>query len=151
MVEFNNWNDIPFSNVNTNSTDSISDMIARINNAHAVTHRLVSVPKTLISTRIAEILKKEGYIREYQNCINLKNNRKYLFLTLKYQKDGKTAVIAGFERVSKPGARVYKQVVDLPIVRNHLGLVILSTSKGIMTNVEAKKLGIGGEILCRIW
>jgi small subunit ribosomal protein S8 len=130
-------------------TDTISDMLTRIRNAKMVGHKIVQIPLTKISYAIGSILKEEGFIEdlEYYN----ENQRKYLLISLKYLGKSKKSVIFKLERVSKPGLRVYTNSKTLPVVLNNLGIAIVSTSKGIMTNIKAKKLGIGGEVLCYIW
>ena len=147
---FENPNKFTLFEMNSNNNDIISDLIIRIKNAHLAKHRLVAIPRTKMSIEITKILKEEGYIREYQTCVDFKKNTKYLLLILKYKSDN-VSIITGIKRVSKPGSRVYLKTLVLPTVRNNLGTVIISTSQGIMTNKKARKLGIGGEILCYIW
>ena len=129
--------------------DTISDMLTRIRNAHMVKHQIVQIPETKISTAIAKILKEEGFIEDFENYIE--SGRKYLLISLKYIGSSRKPVISKIQRVSKPGLRVYSNSKDLPRVLDDLGIAILSTSKGVMTNLKAKELGIGGEILCYIW
>ena len=129
--------------------DTISDMLTRIRNANMVKHRIVQIPATKMSLAITEILKEEGFIEDFQNY--LENNKKYLLISLKYLGKSRKPVILKIERVSKPGLRIYSSSKKLPRVLNNLGIAIISTSKGIMTNLKAKELGIGGEILCYIW
>jgi len=130
-------------------TDTISDMLTRIRNAHMVKHQIVQIPATKMSVAIAEILKEEGFIEDFENYIEEK--RQYLLLSLKYIGKSRNPVISKIERISKPGLRVYANSKKLPRVLDNLGIAILSTSKGVMTNLKAKKLGIGGEVLCYIW
>jgi small subunit ribosomal protein S8 len=132
-------------------TDTISDMLTRIRNAHMVKHQIVQIPATKMSVSIAEILKEEGFIEDFENYIE--DERKYLLISLKYISAGKSRkpVISKIERVSKPGLRVYLNSKKLPRVLDNLGIAIMSTSKGVMTNLKAKELGIGGEVLCYIW
>ena len=130
-------------------TDTISDMLTRIRNANMVKHQIVQVPKTKMSLAIAEILKTEGFIEDFENYIE--DGKNYLLLSLKYNGTSRTPVIAKIERVSKPGLRVYANSKTLPNILNGLGVAIISTSKGVMTNFKAKELGIGGEVLCYIW
>lgn len=130
-------------------TDTISDILTRIRNANMVKHRIVQIPDTKMSLAITRILKEEGFIEDFQNYSE--NNRKYLLLSLKYLGKDREPVISKLKRVSKPGLRVYKNSNSLPIVLNNLGIAIISTSRGVMTNSKAKELGIGGEILCYIW
>ena len=130
-------------------TDTISDMLTRIRNAHMVKHQIVQVPSTKMSLAIAEILKAEGYIEDFENYVE--NERKYLLISLKYVGQSRKPVISKLERVSKPGLRVYANSKKLPKVLDNLGIAIISTSKGVMTNLKAKELGVGGEVLCYIW
>jgi small subunit ribosomal protein S8 len=130
-------------------TDTISDMLTRIRNAHMVKHQIVQISATKMSTAIAEILKEEGFIEDFENY--LEDERKYLLISLKYIGKSRNPVISKIERVSKPGLRVYSNSKELPRVLDNLGIAIMSTSKGVMTNLKAKELGIGGEVLCYIW
>jgi small subunit ribosomal protein S8 len=130
-------------------TDSISDMLTRIRNAQMVKHQIVQIPATKMSVAIAEILKEEGFIEDFENY--LENERKSLLISLKYIGKSRKPVISKIKRISKPGLRVYSNSKKLPRVLDNLGIAILSTSKGIMTNLKAKELGIGGEVLCYIW
>ena len=129
--------------------DTISDMLTRIRNANMVKHQIVQIPSTKISIAIAEILKEEGFIEDFENYSE--KNKKYLLISLKYIGKSRQSVISKIKRISKPGLRVYKNSKELPRVLDNLGIAIISTSKGIMTNLKAKKLGIGGEVLCYIW
>lgn len=130
-------------------TDTISDMLTRIRNAHMVKHQIVQIPATKMSIAIAEILKEEGFIEDFENY--LEDQRKYLLISLKYIGKSRNPVISKIERISKPGLRVYANSKELPKVLDNLGIAIMSTSKGVMTNLKAKELGIGGEVLCYIW
>jgi len=130
-------------------TDTISDMLTRIRNANMVKHQIVQIPSTKMSLAITEILKAEGYIEDFEKYSE--NNKNYLLISLKYTGKSRQPVIGKLERVSKPGLRVYSSSKELPKVLNNLGIAIISTSKGVMTNLRAKELGIGGEILCYIW
>jgi small subunit ribosomal protein S8 len=130
-------------------TDTISDMLTRIRNAHMVKHQIVQIPATKMSLAIAEILKEEGYIEDFESYVE--NGRKYLLISLKYIGQSRKPVISKIERISKPGLRIYANSNKLPKVLDNLGIAILSTSKGVMTNLKAKELGIGGEVLCYIW
>jgi small subunit ribosomal protein S8 len=130
-------------------TDTISDMLTRIRNAHMVKHQIVQIPSTKISLAIAEILKEEGYIEDFENYIE--DEKKYLLISLKYIGQSRKPVISKIERMSKPGLRVYSSSKELPRVLENLGIAIISTSKGVMTNLKAKELGIGGEVLFYIW
>jgi small subunit ribosomal protein S8 len=102
-----------------------------------------------MSTAIARILKEEGFIEDFENYVE--DERKYLLISLKYIGKSRNPVISKIERVSKPGLRVYSNSKELPRVLDNLGIAIMSTSKGVMTNLKAKELGIGGEVLCYIW
>jgi len=130
-------------------TDTISDMLTRIRNANMVKHQIVQIPSTKMSVAIAEILKEEGFIEDFENYVE--DERKYLLISLKYLGKSRKSVISKMERISKPGLRVYSNSKQLPKVLDNLGIAIISTSKGVMTNLKAKELGIGGEVLCYIW
>lgn len=130
-------------------TDTISDMLTRIRNAHMVKHQIVQVPLTKMVLAISKILKEEGYIEDFENY--LENDKKYLLISLKYTGQSRKPVISKIKRVSKPGLRVYSGSNELPRVLENLGIAVISTSKGVMTNLNAKKLGIGGEVLFYIW
>ena len=130
-------------------TDTISDMLTRIRNANMVKHQIVQIPATKMSVAIAEILKEEGYVEDFEKYSEA--NKNYLLISLKYMGKSRQPVICKIERVSKPGLRVYSSSKELPKVLNNLGIAIISTSKGVMTNLRAKELGIGGEVLCYIW
>jgi small subunit ribosomal protein S8 len=130
-------------------TDTISDMLTRIRNATMVKHQIVQIPVTKMSLAIANILKEEGFIVDFEDY--QEGNRQYLLLSLKYTGKSRKSVINEIKRVSKPGLRVYANSKELPRVLDNLGLAIMSTSKGVMTNLKAKELGIGGEVLCYIW
>lgn len=130
-------------------TDTISDILTRIRNANLVKHQIVQVPATNMSIALTTILKQEGFIEDFENYTE--KNKKYLLLSLKYFGKGRKPIISNLERVSKPGLRVYTNSKALPVVLDNIGIAIISTSKGVMTNLKAKELGIGGEILCYIW
>ena len=130
-------------------TDSIADMLTRIRNANMVKHQIVKIPATKMSKAIATILKAEGFIENFE--IYSENIYQYLLLSLKYKGQSRERVLSKIKRISKPGLRVYTNSKTLPIVLDGLGIAIISTSKGIMTNNKAKELGIGGEVLCYIW
>jgi len=130
-------------------TDNIADMLTRIRNANMVKHQIVEIPATKMSKAIAKILKEEGFIENFETYS--KNLYDYLLLSLKYKGQSRERVIKKIKRISKPGLRIYVNSQKLPNVLNGLGIAILSTSKGIMTNTKAKELGIGGEVLCYIW
>ena len=130
-------------------TDTISDMLTRVRNATMVKHQVVQIPVTKMSLAIATILQQEGFITDFENY--QEGHRSYLLLSLKYLGKSRKSVISKIQRVSKPGLRVYTSSKDLPRVLDNLGIAIISTSKGVMTNLKAKELGIGGEVLCYIW
>nr|YP_010317830.1 ribosomal protein S8 [Silvetia siliquosa]UNH90267.1 ribosomal protein S8 [Silvetia siliquosa] len=127
----------------------IADTLTRIRNANLVRHQIVRVIKTKISFSVIKILKEEGYISSFEEIET--NNKKYLLLCLKYHSQKRQPIITGIKRISKPGLRIYVNKSNLPNILNNLGVAILSTSKGILTNNKAKKLGIGGEVICYIW
>ena len=129
-------------------TDPIADMLTRIRNAIMVNHEQLEVPGSRIKREIAQILKEEGFIRDYDWIDDGKQG--VIKIYLKYGPN-KTRVITGLKRISKPGLRVYAQHDAVPKVLGGLGLAILSTSKGVMTDKRARKEGIGGEVLCYIW
>ena len=131
-----------------NTTDPIADMLTRIRNANSAKHKTVDVPASKMKTAIAEILFKEGYIKSFE-LIN-DENQGTIRITLKYDEKG-TRVIDGIKRISKPGLRVYANKEELPRVLNGLGIAIISTSKGLKTDKEAREAGIGGEVLAYIW
>ena len=131
-----------------NTTDPIADMLTRIRNANSAKHKTVDVPASKMKTAIAEILFKEGYIKSFE-IINNKNQG-IIRITLKYDEKG-TRVIDGIKRISKPGFRVYAGKEELPRVLNGLGIAIISTSKGLKTDKEAREAGMGGEVLAYIW
>lgn len=129
--------------------DTISDMLTRIRNANMVKHQIVEIPFTKISLGISLILKEEGFIEDFD--IYVEKSRKNLLLLLKYKGKSREPVITSIQRVSRPGLRVYRNAKKLPRVLANLGIAIVSTPQGLMTNLKAKKLGIGREILCYIW
>ncbi len=131
-----------------NTTDPIADMLTRIRNANSAKHKTVDVPASKMKTAIAEILFKEGYIKSFELISN--ENQGIIRITLKYDEKG-TRVIDGIKRISKPGLRVYAGKEELPKVLNGLGIAIISTSKGLKTDKEAREAGIGGEVLAYIW
>ncbi|WP_041139864.1 30S ribosomal protein S8 [Beduini massiliensis] len=128
-------------------TDPIADMLTRIRNANQQRHETVVVPASNMKVEIAEILKNEGFIKGYK--VEGEKAERNITLTLKYK--GNDRVISGLKRISKPGLRVYAKVNEIPRVLNGLGIVVLSTSQGIMTDKEAKAKQIGGEVLAYIW
>nr|YP_009496970.1 ribosomal protein S8 [Rhizosolenia fallax]AWT39683.1 ribosomal protein S8 [Rhizosolenia fallax] len=130
-------------------TDTISDMLTRIRNANLLKHQIVQIPTTKMSLAIASILKEEGFIEDIKKYEE--NPNRYFIILLKYKGKSREPVIQKIKRVSKPGLRVYSGINNLPQVLGNLGIAIISTSKGVMSNFTAKELGIGGEILCYIW
>ena len=128
-------------------TDTIADMLTRIRNANQMKYNNVAVLNTKMTREIASILKEEGYISEY--AVN--EETKMLDLSLKYGDNKKERVITGLKRISKPGLRVYAKNDEIPKVLNGLGIAIISTSKGLMTDKEARKNNLGGEVLAYIW
>ena len=129
-------------------TDPIADMLTRIRNANQMRYKEVEVPASKMKLEIARILKEEGFIKNYK-VVN-DDAQGTILLTLKYA-DKKERVITGLKRISKPGLRVYAKNDEIPKVLNGLGIAIISTSKGIMTDKEARKQNIGGEVLAYIW
>ena len=129
-------------------TDPIADMLTRIRNANVMRYQEVEVPASKIKVEIARILKEEGFISDYK--IKKNNVQNIISLNLKYGQN-KERVITGLKRISKPGLRVYASVEELPRVLNGLGIAIVSTSKGLMTDKEARKESLGGEVLAYIW
>ena len=129
-------------------TDSIADMLTRIRNANSAKHDTVQIPASNIKKSIAQILEDEGYIKSYKVIEDGKQGM--IEIALKYGAN-KSPVISGLRRVSKPGLRIYSGCEDMPKVQNGLGIVILSTSKGIMTDKDARSQNVGGEVLAYIW
>ena len=130
-------------------SDPIADMLTRIRNANTSKHSTVDVPSSKMKLAIADILTSEGYIKGYE--LTEDGVKKTMRITLKYGKDKNEKVIAGLKRISKPGLRVYANAADMPKVLGGLGTAIVSTNKGIITDKEARKLGVGGEVLAFIW
>tara|TARA_B100000287_G_scaffold135151_1_gene127132 strand:+ start:795 stop:1190 length:396 start_codon:yes stop_codon:yes gene_type:complete len=128
-------------------SDPIGDMIARIKNSQARNHKIVELPSSNFKSKIADILKNEGYIKDFK--IKSENNKSILSLELKYHSGN--PVISAFERVSKPGRRVFSSAESLPKINNGLGIAIVSTPKGVMTDIDARKQHIGGEIICKVF
>ncbi|AAK81058.1 small subunit ribosomal protein S8 [Clostridium acetobutylicum] len=129
-------------------TDPIADLLTRIRNANVVRHGVVELPSSKIKKAMANILLQEGYLKdieEYNDGVV-----PMLRLSMKYGK-GKERIVTGLKRISKPGLRVYCRKEEIPKVLNGLGIAIISTSKGIVTDKEARKLGLGGEVLCYVW
>ena len=129
-------------------TDPIADMLTRIRNANSAKHETVDIPASNMKKAIAQILLDEGYIASYKVIEDEKQG--VIRVTLKYG-ENKSQVITGLRRVSKPGLRIYSNVEDMPKVMKGLGIAIVSTSKGIMTDKEARKANVGGEVLAFVW
>ncbi len=129
-------------------TDTIADMLTRIRNANSMGYEEVTVPASKLKVELARILKEEGFINEYK--VVSEDVQKNILLTLKYGKK-KEKVITGLKRISKPGLRVYVKSDEVPKVLNGLGIAIISTSKGVMTDKEARKNNLGGEVLAYVW
>ncbi len=133
------------------TTDPIADMLARIRNAQMVNHPGVSMPASKIKVAIAKILKDEGFVEGYE--VTKDHPQPQLVIRIKYFGEWRDRhpVITGLKRVSKPGRRVYTRAVNIPWVRSGLGVAILSTPKGVLTGQQARRLGVGGEVLCYVW
>ena len=131
-------------------SDPIADMLTRIRNANSLRHESVKMPSSKMKTEIAKILKDEGFIVDYKVKGDSKTNKKELTITLKYAADG-TRVISGLKKISKPGLRVTVGVEKLPRVLKGLGIAIISTSHGVVTDAQARTLGVGGEVICYVW
>ncbi|MBQ7505993.1 MAG: 30S ribosomal protein S8 [Lachnospiraceae bacterium] len=130
--------------------DPIADMLTRIRNANTAKHSTVDVPSSKMKVAIADILVNEGYIEKY-DMVDDKNGFKNIRITLKYGSDRNEKIITGLKRISKPGLRVYTGKDQIPKVLGGLGIAILSTNQGIVTDKEARKLQVGGEVLAFIW
>jgi small subunit ribosomal protein S8 len=131
-----------------NVTDPIADMLTRIRNASSARHRELTLPSSRVKREIARILAEEGFIESYGTA--QEGIQELLNVRLKYV-EGRTPVVSGIKRISKPGLRVYARKTEIPRVLGGLGLAILSTSHGIMTGQQARKLNLGGEVLCYVW
>ena len=131
-----------------NTSDPIADMLTRIRNASAARHLDVSLPSSKVKREIARILAEEGFIDGFETADG--GVQETLTMRLRYV-EGKTPVVSGLKRISKPGLRVYARKTEIPRVLGGLGLAILSTSRGIMTGPQARKLNHGGEVLCYVW
>ena len=128
-------------------SDPIGDMIARVKNAQSRNHKNVELPSSNFKSKIADILKNEGFIKDFK--IKSENNKTILLLELKYHSGN--PVINAFERVSKPGRRIFSSAESLPKINNGLGIAIVSTPKGVMTDIDARKQRVGGEIICKVF
>ena len=128
-------------------SDPIGDMIARVKNAQSRNHKKVELPSSNFKVKIAEILKNEGFVKDFK--VNSEKNKSLLSLELKYHSGN--PVINTFERVSKPGRRIFSSANGLPKINNGLGIAIVSTPKGVMTDLDARKQRVGGEIICKVF
>ena len=130
-------------------TDPIADMLTRIRNANTAGHKTVDIPASKMKKAIADILLSEGYVQ----AVDIIEDGKFetIKITLKYGVDKNEKIITGLKRISKPGLRVYANCEDLPRVFGGLGTAIISTNKGVITDREARKMGVGGEVLCYVW
>ena len=133
--------------------DPIADMLTRIRNAVMAGHTLVAMPSSKLKIEIAKIMKDEGFLEGFDVADSEQTVQKVLRLKIKYvgERRERRPVISGIERVSKPGRRVYTKKQDIPWVLSGIGVAILSTPKGVMTGARARQLGVGGEILCKVW
>jgi small subunit ribosomal protein S8 len=129
-------------------TDSIADMLTRMRNANKAKFEKVDVPSSRLKVNIAKILRDEGYIKDYKVIEDKKQGILRIFLKYDVKKN---TIISGLKRVSKPGLRIYSNAKDIPSVKSGTGLAILSTSRGVITDREAKRLNVGGEVLCLVW
>ena len=134
-------------------TDPIADMLTRIRNGASAGKALVAIPNSKLKSELARILVEEGYIESYEIVDGKSENSKVLQLKLKYigERRHRRSLITGLQRVSRPGCRVYTSKKEIPWVLSGIGIAILSTPKGIMTGHRARKIGVGGEILCKVW
>jgi small subunit ribosomal protein S8 len=134
-------------------TDPIADMLTRIRNAVMAGHAAVALPNSKIKLEIAKILKEEGFLENYEVVDSENEGQKVLRLKIKYvgERRERRAVLSGLERVSKPGRRIYTKKTDIPWVLSGIGIAILSTPKGVMTGARARQLGVGGEIIAKVW
>ena len=131
-----------------NVTDPIADMLTRVRNASAARHREVTLPSSKVKRELARILVEEGFIDSFDTAAD--GVQEMLTMRLKYV-EGKTPVVSGLKRISKPGLRVYARKTEIPRVLGGLGIAVLSTSHGIMTGSQARKLNLGGEVRCYVW
>lgn len=129
--------------------DTISDTLTRIRNAILAKHQIVKVPATKITRHLVSVLKNEGFIENFDETQEQFKN--FLLITLKYKGKNKESIITKLKRISKPGLRIYAKHKEVPKVLGGIGIAIISTSRGIMTDRQARYLGLGGEVLCYIW
>ena len=128
-------------------SDPIGDMLARLKNSQMRSHKKIELPSSKFKAKIAEILKSEGYIIDYE--VKPEQNKSKLLISLKYNSGN--PVISSIERISKPGRRIFSSAESLPKVNNGLGIAIISTPKGVMTDIDARKQKIGGEVICKVF
>ena len=131
-------------------SDPIADMLTRVRNANTAKHDTVDIPSSKMKVSIAEILKKEGYIKDFE-VVKDEKGFSTIHVTMKYGKDKNEKIISGLKRISKPGLRVYANTDELPKVLGGLGIAIISTNKGVLTDKEARKENVGGEVLAFVW
>jgi small subunit ribosomal protein S8 len=131
------------------ANDTIGDMLTRIRNANMARHQTTQVPSTKVTRNVATVLRSEGYITDFEE--DGEGVKRHLVITLKYRGRNRQPIINTLKRVSKPGLRVYSNRQDLPRVLGGIGVAIISTSSGIMTDREARRTGLGGEVLCYVW
>ncbi|MBG7610322.1 MAG: 30S ribosomal protein S8 [Anaerolineae bacterium] len=134
-------------------TDPIADLLTRIRNAVMAGQTVTAMPSSKMKVAIAKILKAEGFVEDYEVVEGEKKDRKVLRINLKYVgiRRERRSVLTGLDRISKPGRRIYTGKQDIPWVLSGMGIAILSTSKGVMTGREARKMGLGGEVVCKVW
>jgi len=134
------------------STDTISDMLTRLRNANLARHQIVRIPSTKLTRNLCQVLQEEGFIGSFEEIQGDENEKfNYLLVMLRYKGKNRTPIISALKRISKPGLRVYVNHKEIPRVLGGLGIAVLSTSKGFMTDNQARMNGLGGEILCYIW
>lgn len=131
------------------ANDTIADMLTRIRNANLARHQTVDIPSTKMTRSIAQVLQEEGFIAEFTE--DGEGVQRHLILTLKYRGKARDPIIKNLKRVSRPGLRVYSNRKELPRVLGGIGIAIISTSSGIMTDRDARRQGVGGEVLCYVW
>lgn len=134
-------------------SDPIADMLTRIRNAVIAGHNMTAMPSSKMKVAIAQILKEEGYIADYEEVQGDRPSHKVLRIRLKYigERRNRRPVLTGLERVSRPGRRIYAGKREIPWVLSGMGITIVSTPKGVMTGDRARKLGVGGEVICKVW
>ena len=134
-------------------TDPIADMLTRIRNAVMADQVVTAMPSSKMKVAIAKILKAEGFVEDYEVVTGEKKDRKVLRINLKYvgERRLRRSVLTGLDRISKPGRRIYTSKHEIPWVLSGMGIAILSTSKGLMTGRKARKMGLGGEVVCKVW